>query len=156
MENADSAAAASSEKVFLRDPTDTLRIHSLFDTGFIFPARCEASMPFAFDEDYRDDTLFRKSYGNGLFEQEHPCVETWVLSGDFPHPAKWLHAGMKQREFTSSLGRPAMKHANQLRYLWHSAPGEDGDSLVRYESMRFYFENDSLYAALLQRSKPCF
>lgn len=158
MEVADSLVLASKDTVKPENPTDTLRIYDLFDTGFVFPAQPEATRPYAYDDAYRDDTLFRKFYGGGLYEQENPCVETYVLSGEFLHPAKWLRAGMQEEDLIAALGVPQVKHPTQLRYLWHSKPEDksEGDSLIHYESVRFYFEKDSLYAALLQQSKPCF
>jgi hypothetical protein len=111
-------------------------------------------MPYAYDSYYRDDTLFRKFYGNGLFDQEHPCVESWVLSAPFLHPARWVSSGQTQEEIVAALGAPFKRHPLQIRYRWKSGP--TGDSEAHFESMRFYFAQDSLYAVLLQRSKPCF
>jgi hypothetical protein len=159
METVDSMVSVSNERMFPEHAVDTLRIQDLFDTGFVFPAVPEATMPYAFDDTYRNDTLFRKYYGNGLFEQEHPCVESFVLTGEFLHPARWLESGMTQTETMASLGIPFVKHPAQLRYRWHSDPTHNhqgADSVLHYESMRFYFENDSLFAVLLQKSKPCF
>jgi hypothetical protein len=154
MEATDSVIKAAGPMSPSENPVDTLRVHHLFDTGFVFPPRYEASMPYAYDNFYRDDTLFRKAYGNGLLEQEHPCIESWVLSESFPHPAKWLRAGLTREEIETSLGEPTMRSPLQIRYRWHSRAAENGGD--SQESMRFYFENDSLYAVLLQRSKPCF
>ncbi len=159
LEAADSAAASEKDSAIFQRAPDSLRVHQIFDTNFVFPPKPLAATPYAFDAAYRDDTLFRKAYGNGLFDQEHPCIETHVLSGDFPHPAKWLRSGLRKRDIVLNLGLPRMMDSCKIRYQWHSTPAEDkawGDSLPRYEAVRLYFERDSLYAALLQRSKPCF
>jgi len=158
MERIDSLVAVSPERVFPKNSIDTLRMNHLFDTGFVFPTKTEASIPYAYDDYYRDDTLFRKYYGFGLYEQEHPCVETYVLSGTFQHPSHWLKSGLHEEEIISSLGTPAMRHPLELRYLWQAVPAKttQSDTLGQFESIRLYFEADSLYAALLQRSKPCY
>ena len=158
MEKTDSLVAASAERVLPTEPVDTLRMNHLFDSGFVFPSKTEASIPYAYDDYYRDDTLFRKYFGFGLYEQEHPCVQTYVLSGSFQHPSHWLKSGLHVEEIISSLGTPTMRHPLQLRYLWQAGPAKTtkSDTLDRFESIRLYFEADSLYAALLQRSKPCY
>ncbi len=158
MEAADSLAQ-DTQAVRPGHPEDTVRIGDLFDTNFVFPPDPVAVTPYAFDDAYRDDTLFRKAYGNGLFEQEHPCVESWVISGDFPHPSLWLRSGMTAEAIRAALGTPFLQQPRELRYRWQGRARPDstgGDSTTRYESMRFYFLRDSLYAVLLQRSKPCF
>lgn len=154
---------------------DTLRLRHLLDTGFAFPASPEAAMAYAYDDSYRDDTLFRNAYAHGLFTQDHPCAVTWVLSGSFLHPAKWLKAGLKQADVVGALGRPTYWQGDTadavLRYLARYPEGgapaepsdEDADTAVNagaapreiYEGANFYFQADSLFAAVLQRSQPC-
>ena len=38
------------------EAVDTLRIHQLFDTSFIFPQNPEATMAYGYDDSFRDDT----------------------------------------------------------------------------------------------------
>jgi hypothetical protein len=151
---------------------DTLGIAQVFDTAFNFPQNPEASMPYGYDDSFRDDTLFRNAYGNGLFTQDHPCASTYVLSGQFPHPAKWLRNGLKTKEIQAALGTPAYRQEGVLRYLSRrvsatAAPApSDGDSTGAgsalqssvydvYEGVNFYFKADSLFAVVLQKSQPC-
>jgi hypothetical protein len=157
------------EKGWKADPEaiDTLRIAQLFDTAFVFPASPEASEPYGYDDSFRDDTLFRNAYGNGLYTQDHPCAATFILSGGFPHPAKWLRTGMKMEEVMSALGKPLYRQDNVLRYLAKhpSAPlraendtlstAADYEAHEIYEGVNFYFASDSLFAAVLQKSQPC-
>lgn len=145
-------------------------IGQMLDTTFIFPEHAEAVMPYGYDDSFRDDTLFRHAYGNGLFAQDLPCAETYVLSGNFLHPARWLRAGMGMEYILGILGKPAYSHPGVLRYLSHSSPapadeGEAdtadalavpaGESGEVFEGVNFYFEQDSLFAAVLQKSRPC-
>lgn len=147
---------------------DTLRLEDLFDTGFVFPENPDAAMPYAYDDSFRDDTLWRSAYGNGLFTQDHPCALNYVLTGQFLHPAKWLKRGLKEDEIVAALGTPAYRQAGALRYLSkHPGPrpeanGEESSSTVVdssaydvYEGVNLYFANDSLFAAVLQKSQPC-
>ena len=157
----DSQAGDSKLARFDADGVDTVRIYQLFDTGFVFPQLPEASMPYAYDDSFRDDTLYRSAYGNGLFIQDHPCANTYVLSGQFLHPARWLKAGMKEQQLVEALGQPGMRGPGVLRYLSHWAPPfpDDGKSEYQsfdvYEGTHLYFLHDSLFAAVLQRSQPC-
>lgn len=157
------------------DAVDTLRINQVFDTGFIFPPNPEAAMAYGYDDSFRDDTLFRYAYGNGLFTQDHPCATTIVLSGQFLHPARWLRTGLKADQIVEALGKPLYRQPDVLRYLSHhpgttsAAPKDDSakdgpDSAAAatdynayeiFEGVNFYFRSDSLFAAVLQRSQPC-
>ena len=147
---------------------DTLRVAQIFDTGFVFPQNAEAIMPYGYDDSFRDDTLFRSFFGNGLFTQDHPCAATFVLSGQFLHPAKWIKTGMKPGDIIGALGKPLYKQEGVLRYLSHppSPPQAraEGDSSITtpdyssyevFEGVNFYFHGDSLFAAVLQKSQPC-
>jgi hypothetical protein len=147
---------------------DTLRIEDLFDTAFVFPQNPDAAMPYAYDDSYRDDTLWRNAYGNGLFTQDHPCALNYVLSGQFLHPAKWLKRGLKEEDIEAALGKPLYRQAGALRYLSkHPGPrpersGDDSSSTAPdssdfevYEGVNLYFADDSLFAAVLQKSQPC-
>lgn len=150
------------------EAVDTLRISQLLDTAFAFPQNPEASMPYGYDDSFRDDTLYRNAYGNGLFTQDHPCAATYVLSGRFVHPAKWLSTGLKREEITKALGKPTYAQEGVLRYLSHHPstpdPREVADTLSTaavynayevFEGVNFYFQDDSLFAAVLQESQPC-
>ena len=55
---------------------DTVTLAKMLDTGFVFPQVPAMSIPYAYDDSYRDDTLYRHAYGNGLFTQDHPCALT--------------------------------------------------------------------------------
>lgn len=147
---------------------DTLRMDALFDTGFVFPQTPAAVMPYAYDDSYRDDTLWRSAYGTGLFTQDHPCALNYVLAGQFLHPAKWLKRGLKEEDILSILGTPAYRQPGVLRYLSKHPgprPGDNADdtsstvadssSYEVYEGVNLYFEADSLFAAVLQKSRPC-
>ncbi|MEO6095821.1 MAG: hypothetical protein ABIW76_09095 [Fibrobacteria bacterium] len=147
---------------------DTLRVSQMFDSGFVFPQNSEAVMPYGFDDSFRDDTLFRSYYGNGLFIQDHPCAATFVLSDRFMHPARWLRNGLKQEEIIASLGKPLYHQDGVLRYLSHhpshTPVQESRDTLSTepdynayevFEGVNLYFLNDSLFAAVLQKSQPC-
>ncbi|MDB5103476.1 MAG: hypothetical protein JWP91_1165 [Fibrobacteres bacterium] len=157
-------------KTWKADPeaTDTLRISQMLDTNFAFPQNAEATMPYGYDDSFRDDTLFRYAYGNGLFTQDHPCAANFVISGQFLHPAKWVRAGLKQKEILDALGKPLYNQGGVLRYLSHhpspAQPRAEGDSLNTardynayevFEGVNFYFRGDSLFAAVLQKSQPC-
>lgn len=163
-------SAAGDPKTWKADSTaaDTLRLAQLFDTAFVFPQSPTATMPYAYDDTYRDDTLYRSAFGNGLFTQDHPCAETYVLSDGFLHPAQWLKAGLTQAEMVGALGRPAYWQGDTadavLRYLSKHmetppAPADSavkpGDPYAVYEGANFYFLGDSLFAAVLQKSRPC-
>jgi hypothetical protein len=151
-----------------KNAIDTLRLEALFDTGFVFPQSPEAAIPYAYDDSYRDDTLWRSAYGNGLFTQDHPCALNYVLTGQFLHPARWLKRGLKERDIVTALGTPAYRQPGVLRYLsMHrdmgpEASGAESSSTVRdssaydvYEGVNLYFAADSLFAAVLQKSQPC-
>jgi hypothetical protein len=165
-------SAAGNHKDWKADPkaVDTLRIDQLFDTSFIFPQNPEAIMAYGYDDSFRDDTLFRNAYGNGLFTQDHPCAATYILSGQFLHPARWLRTGLKQDQIMEALGKPLYRQPGVLRYLSEhpsaeadsAAGSEDTSSTIKdmnafevFEGVNFYFRNDSLFAAVLQRSQPC-
>jgi hypothetical protein len=158
------------------EAVDTLGLAQLFDTAFTFPQNPEASMPYGYDDSFRDDTLFRHAYGNGLYTLDHPCAAIYVLSGQFLHPAKWLRNGLKTGEILAALGTPAYRQEGVLRYLSRHAPvapaapaapePSEGDSAESgslsqpglyavYEGANFYFKADSLFAAVLQKSQPC-
>ncbi|GEM_PF-3510527 len=165
------------------DAVDTVHINQVFDTGFAFPQNPEATMAYGYDDSFRDDTLFRNAYGNGLFTQEHPCASTTVLSGQFLHPARWLRTGLKMDQITAALGKPLYRQPDVLRYLSHhpgttatsalssdsgeeapdnapsaadsAGPATDYNAYEVFEGVNFYFRNDSLFAAVLQRSQPC-
>lgn len=157
------------------EAVDTLRIEQMLDMGFVFPENPEAMMPYGYDDSFRDDTVYRNAYGNGLFTQDQPCADTYVLSGNFLHPAKWLRAGLKQEYILATLGKPAFRHESVLRYLHHTpaavppeaaltdtvqtpalAPAPDADAAMEvFEGVNFYFDQDSLFATVLQKSRPC-
>lgn len=155
------------------EAVDTLRIGQMVDTGFVFPENPEAMMPYGYDDSFRDDTVYRNAYGSGLFTQDQPCADTYVLSGNFLHPAKWLRSGLNQEYILGTLGKPAFRHEGVLRYLHHApaaVPPPDAEasaaedtppapspeaSLEAFEGINFYFERDSLFAAVLQKSRPC-
>jgi len=152
----------------IRGAVDTLRVSQMFDTGFVFPQNPESVMPYGYDDSFRDDTLYRTFYGNGLFTQDHPCAATYILSGQFLHPARWVKTGMKQDDIIAALGNPLYRQNGVLRYLshhpFHAPPtGEaDSSSTAReyigyevFEGVNFYFHGDSLFAAVLQKSRPC-
>jgi len=136
---------------------DTVRGNQIFDTGFVFPPNPEAAMAFGYDDVYRGDTLFRYSYGNGLYTQDHPCAKTTILSGQFEHPARWLNAGLKAEDIMNALGKPLYTQKNVLRYLSHRVEKSKTDTtqLEIYEGVNFYFQRDSLIAAVIQHSQPC-
>lgn len=150
------------------EAVDTVRINQMFDTSFVFPPNPEASMPYGYDDSFRDDTLFRNAYGNGLFTQDHPCATTFVLSGQFLHPARWLKTGLKEDQIVETLGPPRYRQPGVLRYL-AKYPGQpppvdpedtlstaaDYSTFAIFEGVNFYFQSDSLIAVVLQRSQPC-
>jgi hypothetical protein len=147
---------------------ETLRIDDVFDTGFVFPQNPDASVPYGYDDSFRDDTLWRASFGNGLYTQDHPCALNYVLTGQFLHPAKWLKRGLREQDILASLGTPMFRHPGVLRYLSkHPGPRPEGnpqdtlDTAADYsafdvfEGVNLYFTQDSLFAAVLQKSQPC-
>jgi hypothetical protein len=146
---------------------DTVTLAQMFDSAFVFPSSPVASIPYAYDDSYRDDTLYRHYYGNGLFTQDHPCAQTYVVADPFLHPARWLKAGLKQAEIINALGTPSFSHKGVLRYFRRMeapAPAEGSDSVKArseydmhptLEGMNFYFRSDSLFAAVLHKSQPC-
>jgi hypothetical protein len=147
---------------------DTLRINQLYDTGFLFPENPEATMAYGFDDTFRDDTLYRKAFGNGLFTQDNPCAATTILSGEFLHPAKWLRAGLTKNEVVQAMGTPLYNQTGVLRYFARhknataSSPSQDSTtnssgsaSFDVFEGANLYFQGDSLFAAMLQKSQPC-
>lgn len=149
------------------DAVDTVTLAMLFDSLFVFPESPVRSLPYAYDDSYRDDTLYRHSYGNGLFTQDHPCAATYVVTNPFLHPARWLKAGLKQEEIIAALGMPTFVHRGVLRYFSkrpsaEPAPAADSaqakSEYERFDVMEganFYFMSDSLFAAVLHRSQPC-
>lgn len=142
------------------DAVDTVTLAQMLDTGFVFPQSPAASLPYAYDDSYRDDTLYRHAYGNGLFTQDHPCAATYVLGEPFLHPAKWLKAGLKEEEIIQALGTPAFRQRGVLRYFSVHSPAPAADTAAHaepdvYEGVNFYFLKDSLFAAVLHRSQPC-
>lgn len=141
------------------DAVDTVTLAQMLDTGFVFPQVPSASIPYAYDDSYRDDTLYRNAYGNGLFTQDHPCAVTYVLGEPFLHPAKWLKAGLKEEEILQALGTPAFRQRGVLRYFARKS-ASSSDTVAQeeppvYEGVNFYFLKDSLFAAVLHRSQPC-
>ena len=149
---------------------DTITLAMLFDSAFVFLASPTASLPYAYDDSYRDDTLYRHFYGNGLFTQDHPCAETFLITDPFLHPARWLKAGLKQEEIRNALGTPSFSQQGVLRYFSRRepappAPAPGADSATHtpgeyeahevLEGVNFYFMKDSLFAAVLHRSQPC-
>jgi hypothetical protein len=147
---------------------DTLRISQLFDTTFLFPENPEATMAYGYDDSFRDDTLFRHAYGNGLFIEDHPCATTYILSGEFLHPARWLNNGLSESQIVSALGTPENRQPNRLsyqaKYPGTPPPSNPEDTLSTaaeyntfdvFEGVNFYFKDDSLFAAKLHRSQPC-
>lgn len=146
---------------------DTLTLDQVFDSAFVFPPTPVASIPYAYDDSYRDDTLYRHYYGNGLFTQDHPCAETFVVTDPFLHPARWLKAGLTQAEIIHAMGTPAFSQQGVLRYFHkrpapEAAPATDSTAAQSeyelhavMEGMNFYFRTDSLFAAVLHRSRPC-
>ena len=156
---ADTEADTSGETLFPIGATDSVRIGWLFDTSFVFPGHVRATMPFAYDRMFSRDTLYRRAYGNGLFTEEYPCADTYVLAGDLQHPAEMLRRGMKEDEVVGALGIPSMRSRSQICYRWCSQSGHFlrfTASKARYESVRCYFENDSLYAIKLRKSGHCY
>jgi hypothetical protein len=150
------------------EAADTLRIAQMLDTGFVFPQNPEAVMPYGYDDSFRDDTLFRSAYGNGLFTQDHPCAANFVLTGQFLHPARWLKRGLSPKDIETALGKPMYNQAGVMRYLSRhagarpSATVDDTTSTANdysvydiYEGVNLYFQADSLFAAVLQKSQPC-
>lgn len=149
------------------NPSDTITIAQMFDSAFVFPQTPVSTLPYAYDDSYRDDTLYRNFYGNGLFTQDHPCAQTFVVTDPFLHPARWLKSGLKQAEIIGALGNPAFSHRGVLRYFSRHAspaPAPTADSTKvpsEYEAhevmegVNFYFMSDSLFAAVLHRSQPC-
>jgi hypothetical protein len=136
---------------------DSLRWHHLVDTSFRWPPHPKFFRPYAYDGQYRMDTLFRKSYGLGLFVQEHPCVETWLLSQPFNHPTFWLKPGMRQEEILKSIGTPQTLTPHLISYYGKdSLDPVTAETEERYYGIKFFFQSDSLFAAMLQRSKGCF
>ena len=161
---------AGDPKTWKAEPNavDTLRVSQVLDTAFIFPQNPEATMPYGYDDSFRDDTLYRSAFGNGLYMQDHPCAATVVLSGQFLHPAKWVRKGMKAEAITNALGTPLYRQPGVLRYLSHRpspppqnriddtlATASDYGAYEIFEGVNFYFANDSLFAVVLQKSQPC-
>ncbi len=151
-----------------QEAVDTLRVSQMFDTGFVFPQNPSAVTAYGYDDSFRDDTLYRSSYGNGLFTQDHPCATNYVLTGQFLHPAKWLRKGLTGKDITAALGHPRYQQEGVMRYLSRHAgsppPHADEDTSTTatdysvydvYEGVNLYFQADSLFAAVLQRSQPC-
>lgn len=149
------------------DAADTITIAQMLDSAFVFPPTPVASIPYAYDDSYRDDTLYRNYFGNGLFTQDHPCAETFLVTDPFLHPARWLKAGLKQAEIVRALGNPAFSHRGVLRYFSRHAspapaPSQDSSKAPSeyeaydvMEGVNFYFMSDSLFATVLHRSQPC-
>jgi hypothetical protein len=149
-------------------PIDSLRIGHMLDTGFMFPQYPEAIMPYGYDDSFRDDTLYRQSFGNGLFTQDHPCATNFVLTGNFLHPARWLKKGLRVEDIKTALGSPLYAQPGILRYLSKRAgprpetnPEDTLSTAADYsvfdifEGVNLYFKEDSLFAAVLQKSQPC-
>lgn len=162
IESIDSAAGPRQQWQYEPGSPDTLRVQHLVDTNFVFPDQATDAYAFAYDETYRDDTLFRLAYGNGLYTEEHPCAEVWVITSPFMHPVRWLKAGMSEQDIEGTMGRPSLRHPGALRYLYRddpqsNEPGQEGGMPreQRVEGVHFYFKQDSLFAAIFQRSRPC-
>lgn len=139
------------------DAIDTVKGSQIFDTSFVYPLNSVATMAFGYDDSFRDDTLFRYDYGNGLFTQDNPCAKTTILSGQFLHPARWLRSGLKSEEIISALGTPLYNQGKVLRYLSQHLEKAPTDSIPTkiFEAVNFYFQEDSLFAAVIQHSQPC-
>ncbi len=162
IESIDSAAGPRQQWQYEPGSPDTLRVQHLVDTNFVFPDQAADVYAYAYDETYRDDTLFRLAYGNGLYTEEHPCAEVWIITTPFIHPVRWLKAGMSEQDIEGTMGRPSLRHPGALRYLYRDDPEVDiaggGDKIPReqrVEGVHFYFQQDSLFAAVFQRSRPC-
>lgn len=147
---------------------DTLRIEHMLDTGFVFPQNAESVVPYGYDDSFRDDTLYRHAFGNGLFTQDHPCAANYVLTGNFLHPARWLKKGLHAHDITNALGKPMYAQPGILRYLSKRegprpetnpedtlSTAADYSVFDIYEGVNLYFKDDSLFAAVLQKSRPC-
>jgi len=158
----DSAAGPRRLWTYEMGSLDTLRVGHLVDTQFVFPEQPMALQAYAYDETYRDDTLFRAAYGNGLYVENHPCAEVWVFTAPFMHPVQWLRSGMSRDEIEKSMGTPSLRHQQAIRYLYRDEPdsdarpsGSDLPAPLKVEGIHFYFHHDSLFAAVFQRSRPC-
>jgi hypothetical protein len=164
----DSMAGSQSSWTAQPEANDSLRLSQMVDTGFVFPQNPEAIMPYAYDDSFRDDTLFRYAFGNGMFTVDHPCASIIVFSGKFLHPAKWLRNGLTVKEIIQAIGKPRYQQPGILRYLT-KVPGArpathpddtlstaaDYNTFDIFEGITLYFAHDSLFAAVLQRSQPC-
>lgn len=166
MARIDSAAGPRQQWKYEPNSPDSLRVHNLIDTGFEFPETSEESYAYAYDETYRDDTLFRLAYGNGLFVEEHPCTDVWIATSPFVHPIRWLRTGMSQESVIQAMGLPSLKHQNALRYLYRDEGAKDALSssensmaplsdFQHIEGVHFYFKNEGLFAAVFQRGRAC-
>jgi hypothetical protein len=147
---------------------DTMRVSQLYDTAFLFPESPEATMAYGFDDSFREDTLYRKAYGNGLFTQDNPCATTIILSSEFLHPARWLHAGLGKDDIIKAMGTPLYNQPGVLRYFARhrsvtptsqpqgTGSNADGNAYFDvFEGANLYFQGDSLFSAVLQKSRPC-
>lgn len=166
MAKIDSLAGPRQKWTYEPGSPDTLRVHHLVDTAFTFPEFPLDTYAYAYDETYRDDTLFRKAYGHGLFVEEHPCAHVWVSQDPFMHPVRWLKAGMTPSDIENTMGPPSLKHKGALRYLYRDEPEIDGlaepeahpaqdPGYTHVEGAHFYFNESGLFAAVFQRSRPC-
>lgn len=159
MEKADNEADISEDTEYPENVSGSIRIRDIYDPAFIFPSRSRASTPYAVDRYYSRDTLYRESFGNGLFTEEFPCSITRVITGQLQYPAMMLRPGMTVMEVINALGIPDMKHRSTICYRWCSAKkrpaATENSSELRYESIRCYFENDSLYAIKVRQSRKC-
>jgi hypothetical protein len=166
MARIDSLAGPRQQWQYEPNSPDTLRVHHLIDTAFDFPEKAEGRQAFAYDETYRDDTLFRLAYGNGLFIEEHPCTDVWIATPPFMHPTRWLRAGMSEKDVIKAMGTPSLRHENALRYLYRDdahvgGPTSSDSSLApladfqHIEGIHFYFKNGGLFAAVFQRGRAC-
>jgi hypothetical protein len=162
MASIDSQAGPRQQWKYEPNSPDTLRVHHLIDTAFVFPEKAEGRYAFAYDETYRDDTLFRLAYGNGLYIEEHPCTDVWVATAPFVHPIRWLRSGMSEKDVLQAMGTPSLRHVHALRYLYrdeaHAGGPTPSDSSMapladfqHIEGIHFYFKNGGLFAAVFQR-----
>jgi hypothetical protein len=162
MATIDSEAGPKQKWTYEAGSPDTLRVFNLVDTGFIFPEKPLQTYAYAYDDTYRDDTLFRKAYGNGLYTEDHPCANVWIVSPPFIHPVRWLIAGMTSQDIETAMGPPSLRHPNAMRYFYRDMPtntrkksSTDDPEEQNIEGIHFYFKRDSLFAAVFQKSRSC-
>lgn len=137
----------------------------LLDTLFRFPRDPRVRQAYSLPEAGSPDTLYRKAYGNGLFVEDRPCREAIVLSENFLHPARWIRSGLKPADIEANLGTASRKGEGFLLYrmprsgrsplLRTGARSPSSEGRGAYTSAQFYFKEDSLFAAVLERGSAC-